>query len=137
MLFSYKFFTFSQHPNKFYYKKFQYIRLTQQKIKIKTLSRGRKWDRREKERQIEGKRDRSVVARERSEFHGGRRQLDRVGLGVEWNGLVVDGGQINDVEQEGEQDRCVKNELGLKWVEDEIDFGWIELRWWRSRCRHR
>ena len=43
-----------------------------------------------------------------------------MGLGVEWNGLVVGGGQIGDVEQEGEQDRCVKNELGL---------GWIELGW--------
>ena len=55
---------------------------------------------------------------------GGRRRLDRVGLGVEWSGLVVSGGQIDDVEQEGEQDRCVENELGLGWVENKIDFGW-------------
>ena len=65
-----------------------------------------------------------MVARERSEFHGGRQQPDRVGLGVEWSGLVV-----SDVEQEGEQDRCVENELGLGWVKDEIGFGWIGLRW--------
>ena len=55
---------------------------------------------------------------------GGRRRLDRVGLGVEWSGLVVSGGQIDDVEQEGEQDRCVENELGLGWVENEIGLGW-------------
>ena len=54
MLFSYKFFTFSQpfsqHPNKFYYRKFQNIHLTQPKIKIKTLiKRKKEWDRRETE----------------------------------------------------------------------------------------
>ena len=38
ILFSYKFFTFSQLPNKFYIKKFQNIHLTQPKIKIKTYS---------------------------------------------------------------------------------------------------
>ena len=70
-----------------------------------------------------------MEARERSEFRGGRQWPDRVGLGVEWNGLVIGGGQIGDVEQEGEQDRCVENELGLRWVEDEIDFGWIGLGW--------
>ena len=52
MLFSYKFFTFSQpfsqHPNKFYYRKFQNIHLTQPKIKIKTLiKRKKEWDWRE------------------------------------------------------------------------------------------
>ena len=52
-----------------------------------------------------------------------------MGLGVEWNGLVVGGGQIGDVEQEGEQDRCVENEVGLRWVEDKIGFGWIGLGW--------
>ena len=46
-----------------------------------------------------------MEARERSEFRGGRQWPDRVGLGVEWNGLVIGGGQIGDVEQEGEQDR--------------------------------
>ena len=46
--------------------------------------------------------------------------------GVEWSGLVVGGSQISDVEQEGEQDRCVENEL---------DLGWIGLGWWRSRWR--
>ena len=62
MLFSYKFFTFSQlfsqHPNKFYYRKIQNIHLTQPKIKIKTLSKRKKeWDWREKEWQIQGKRE--------------------------------------------------------------------------------
>ena len=38
ILFSYKFFTFSQFPKKFYIKKFQNIHLTQPKIKIKTYS---------------------------------------------------------------------------------------------------
>ena len=47
-----------------------------------------------------------------------------MGLGVEWSGLVV-----SDVEQEGEQDWCVENELGLGWVENEIDFRWIGLGW--------
>ena len=65
-----------------------------------------------------------MAARERSEFCGGRRRPNQVGLGVEWSGLVV-----GNVEQEGEQDRCVENELSLGWVEDEISFGWIELRW--------
>ena len=37
MLFSYKFFIFSQLPNKFYNRKFQNIHLTQPKIKIKTF----------------------------------------------------------------------------------------------------
>ena len=60
---------------------------------------------------------------------GGRRRLDRVGLGVEWSGLVVGGGQIGNVEQEREQDQCVKNELGLGLVENEIGFGWIGLGW--------
>ena len=60
---------------------------------------------------------------------GGRRQPDRVGLGVEWSGLVVGGGQIGNVEQEREQDQCVKNELGLGLVENEISFGWIGLGW--------
>ena len=70
-----------------------------------------------------------MAARERLEFCGGRQQPDRVGLGVEWSGLVVGGGQIDNIKQEGEQDRCVKNELGLGWVKDEIGFGWIGLGW--------
>ena len=52
-----------------------------------------------------------------------------MGLGVEWSGLVVSGGQIGNVEQEREQDQCVKNELGLGLVENEIGFGWIGLGW--------
>ena len=56
---------------------------------------------------------------------GGRRP-DRVGLGVEWSGLADGGSQIGDVEQEGEQDRCVENEFGLGWVKNEIGFGWVE-----------
>ena len=55
---------------------------------------------------------------------GGRRWPDRVGLGVEWSGLVVNGDQIDDVEQEGDRDQCVENELGLGWVKNEIGFGW-------------
>ena len=54
-----------------------------------------------------------MAAKERSEFHGGQRRPDQVGLGVEWSGLVVGSGQIGDVEQEGEQDWCVENELSL------------------------
>ena len=60
---------------------------------------------------------------------GGWRRPDRVGLGVEWSGLVVGGGQIDNVEQEREQDQCVENELDLGWVENEIGFGWIGLGW--------
>ena len=60
---------------------------------------------------------------------GGRRRPDRVRLGVQWSGLVVGGGQIDNVEQEREQDQCVKNELGLGLVENEIGFGWIGLGW--------
>ena len=79
MLCSYKFFTFSQpfsqHPNKFYYKKFLNIHLTKN--------------------------------------------------------------QNKNIEQKGEQDWCVKNELCLGWVENEIGFGWIGLGWWRSRWRRR
>ena len=55
---------------------------------------------------------------------GGRRRPDWVGLGVEWSGLVVNGDQIDDVEQEGDRDQCVENELGLGWVKNEIGFGW-------------
>ena len=32
---------------------------------------------------------------------------------------------------------CSTNELGLGCVKDEIDFGWIDLGWWRSRWRCR
>ena len=52
-----------------------------------------------------------------------------MGLGVEWSGLIVGGGQIDNVEQEREQDQCVENELDLGWVENEIGFGWIGLGW--------
>ena len=41
---------------------------------------------------------------------GGRRRPDRVGLGVEWSGLVVSGSQIGDVEQEGEEELRKKRE---------------------------
>ena len=136
MLFSYKIFIFSQpfsqHPNKFYYRKFQNIHLTKPKIKIKTLSKRKKeWDRREKEWQIEGKRDRS--GKREIIVDGGQWRPDRVGLGVEWSGLVVGGDQIDDVEQEAEQDQCVENELDLRCVEKKIGFRWIDLGWWRSR----
>ena len=43
----------------------------------------------------------------------GWQRPDQVGLRVEWSGLVVGGGQISGVKQEGEQDRCVKNKLNL------------------------
>ena len=110
MLFFYKFFTFSQpfsqHPNKFYYIKLQNIHLTQPKIKIKTLRKRKKeWDRREKEWQSEGQRDRS--GKREIWVDGGQRRPNRMGLGVE-------------------------NELDLGWVEDEISFGWISLWWWQS-----
>ena len=60
---------------------------------------------------------------------GGQWRPDRVGLGVEWSGLVVGGDQIDDVEQEAEQDRCVENELDLRCVENKIGFRWIDLGW--------
>ena len=62
MLLSYKFYTFSQPfsqlPNKFYGRKFQNIHLTQPKIKIKTYFIHKLGERRKKEWEIEGKRDR-------------------------------------------------------------------------------
>ena len=73
MLFSYKFFTFSQLPNKFHNRKFQYINLKRNKnqnktfVKLKNLVKrregGRESDRqlRERERQIEKERDRAWV----------------------------------------------------------------------------
>ena len=86
MLFSYKFFIFSQpfqHPNKFYYRKFQNIHLTQPKIKIKTLrERKKEWDRREKEWQSKGQRDRS--GKREIRVDGGRRP-DRWVCG--WSGV--------------------------------------------------
>ena len=83
MLFSYKFFTFSQHSNKFYNRKFQNIHLTQPKIKIKHLHdrsvRGGRKSERLKEREIDREReDRSAwrMAARSSGFRGG----------VEWAG---------------------------------------------------
>ena len=38
--------------------------------------------------------------------------MQRVGLGVECSGLVVDGGQISNVEQEGEEKLRKKREKG-------------------------
>ena len=67
MLFSYKFFTFSQLPNKFYNRKFQNIHLTQPKIKIKTFihniymiysMRGGRKSERLREREIDWERER-------------------------------------------------------------------------------
>ena len=43
-------------------------------------------------------------------MNGGRQRPDQVGLGVEWSGLVVDDGQINDVKQEGEEELRKKRE---------------------------
>ena len=43
-------------------------------------------------------------------MNGGRRRPDQVGLGVEWSGLVVGDGQINDVKQEGEEELRKKRE---------------------------
>ena len=40
----------------------------------------------------------------------GQQWPDRVGLGVEWSGLVVGGNQINDIEQEGEEELRKKRE---------------------------
>ena len=91
MLFSYKIFTFSQLPNKFYNRKILNINLTQPKIKIKTSFIHKLGERRKKEREIKGKRE---IDQEREDWSGWRqRRLDRVGLGVEWSGLVVSGGQ--------------------------------------------
>ena len=59
MLFSYNFFTFFQLSNKFYNRKIQNIHLTQPKIKIKTSFIHKLGERRKKEWEIEGKRDRS------------------------------------------------------------------------------
>ena len=46
---------------------------------------------------------------------GGWRRPDQVGLGVEWSGLVVSGGQIRDVEQEGEEELRKKREKRRRW----------------------
>ena len=43
---------------------------------------------------------------------------------MEWSGLVIGGGQIGDIEQKGERDQCVENELGLGWVGNKIGLGW-------------
>ena len=72
------FLTFSQLPNK-------YIALTQPKIKIKTFFNSQT-------HLIEKERERG---KERIGVNGGRRWLDRVGLGVKWSGLVIGGGQIS------------------------------------------
>ena len=42
--------------------------------------------------------------------NGGNSPAQRVGLGVECNGLVVDSSQIGDVEQEGEEELRKKRE---------------------------
>ena len=53
---------------------------------------------------MRGGRNRETL-REREDRSGWRqRQPDEVGLGLEWSGLVVDGGQISDIEQEGEEE---------------------------------
>ena len=82
---------------------FKIYTLTQPKIKIKTFIHniyiiylvrgGRKSD-------IEGKID--ILGKREIRVDGGRRRPNRVGFGVEWSGLVVGGGQIGDVEQQGE-----------------------------------
>ena len=135
ILFSYKIFTFSQHPNKFYYKKFQYICLTHPKIKIKTLSRGRKWDRREKEWQIEGKRDRSVAIRVLCRTMAAR--SGGCGGGVEWAGGWW---RLDRRRWARGRTRSVCQERARSWVgrgRDRawvvtIGLGWIGLGW---RCR--
>ena len=41
---------------------------------------------------------------------GGQRRPNRMGLGMEWRGLVVGGNQISDVELEGEEELRKKRE---------------------------
>ena len=56
------------------------------------------------------------IDREREEQSGWRTAAQSGGFGVEWSGLVVDGGQINDVEQEGEEELRKKREKrGRRW----------------------
>ena len=76
MLFSYKIFTFSQLPNKFYNRKFQNIHLTQSKIKIKTFlllnptRKSERWREREIDREREDQSGSRTVAA-RSAIGGG------------------------------------------------------------------
>ena len=118
MLFSYKFFTFSQLLNKFYNRKFQNIHFNPTKNQNKNIFRtytsyisGR---RSKKEGEIEGTRD--ISGKREIRVDGGQWLPDRVGLGVEWSGLVVCDGQISDVEREGEEELRKKREKrGRRW----------------------
>ena len=79
MSFSYKFYTFSQHPNKFYNRKFQNIHLTQPKIKIKTSFIHKLCERKKKEWEIEGKKGSEWM-------EAAAARLGGFGGGVEWVG---------------------------------------------------
>ena len=46
---------------------------------------------------------------------GGWRRPDQVGLGVEWSGLMVSGGQIGDVKHGGEEELRKKREKRRRW----------------------
>ena len=83
MLFSYKIFTFSQLSNKFYNRQFQNIHLTQPKIKIKTFFIHKLCERRKKEWEIKGKRDRSGK-RGSKWMEAAATRLGGFGGGVEW-----------------------------------------------------
>ena len=61
-----------------------------------------------KEGEIEGTRDRS--RKRKIGVDGGQRRPNRMGLGMEWRGLVVGGNQISDVELEGEEELRKKRE---------------------------
>ena len=64
----------------------------------------------------EGARKRDRSGKREIGVDGGWRRPDRVGLGVEWSGLVVSDGQISDVEQEGEEELRKKREKrGRRW----------------------
>ena len=108
MLFSYYFLTFSQLPNKFYNRKFQYINLKQTKIKIKPNKNQNKTFPQFKnsvKRRGGRESDQKLRERERSVMgHGRRDRDDKIGGGDE---LWVEN----------------KNEIGNVGA-DEIGFGW-------------
>ena len=62
------------------------------------------------ERKSERLREREIDQEREDQSGWRRRWLDRVGLGVEWSGLVVGGNQIDDIEQEGEEELRKKRE---------------------------
>ena len=157
ILIFYKLFTFSQLPNKFYNRKFQYINLEKQNSKQKTIlsntvssvklrEGGRKSEwLRKKERQIEkeikaighGWVDLKATAatmrsREkmtRSVMGGGDEIVSRQ---FDPNRGCMHGGGAVGWGRRFRLHQCVENKLHLGWVEDEISFRWIGLGWRQS-----